>query len=53
MSESPSRPSSAQKRSLLSLIADLPRLLGDLGREEIAQLKAEMLGKIKHAGIGV
>jgi hypothetical protein len=53
MSESPSRPSSAQKRSLLSLIADLPRLLGDLVREEIAQLKAEMLGKIKHAGIGL
>ena len=48
MSESPSK-----KRSLFALIADLPRLLGDLVRGEIEQLKAEIVGKIKHAGIGI
>lgn len=48
MSESPSK-----KRSLFALIADLPRLFGDLVRAEIDQLKAEVIGKIKHAGIGV
>lgn len=48
MSESPSK-----KRSLFALIAELPRLFGDLVREEIEQLKAEMIGKVKHAGIGI
>ena len=48
MSESPSK-----KRSLFALIADLPKLFGDLVREEIAQLKAEVTGKLKHAGIGI
>jgi hypothetical protein len=48
MSESPSR-----KRSLFTLIADLPRLFGDLVRAELEQLKDEIVGKIKHAGIGV
>ena len=53
MSESPSRPPSTPKRSLLSLLADVPMLFGNLIREEIAQLKAEVVGKIKHAGIGI
>jgi len=53
MSESPSRPPSTPKRSLLSLLAELPMLFGNLIREEIAQLKAEVVGKIKHAGIGI
>lgn len=48
MSDSPSK-----KRSLFALIADLPRLFGDLVRGEIDQLKAEIVGKIKHAGIGI
>ncbi len=48
MSESP-----PTKRSLFSLLADLPRLFGDLIREEIEQLKAEVIGKVKHAGIGI
>jgi uncharacterized membrane protein len=48
MSDSPTK-----RRSLFALIADLPRLFGDLVREEIAQLKAEMIGKVKHAGIGI
>ncbi|MCU1401942.1 MAG: phage holin family protein [Microbacteriaceae bacterium] len=45
--------STSKKRSLFALIADLPRLLGDLVREEIEQLKAEMLAKVKHAGVGI
>ena len=44
---------SAKKRSLFALIADLPRLVGDLIREEIEQLKNELIGKVRHAGIGV
>lgn len=42
-----------RKRSLFSLIGDLPRLLGDLVREEIERLKQEMISKAKHAGIGI
>jgi hypothetical protein len=44
--------STSKKRSLFTLIADLPRLFGDLVREEIEQLKAELLAKAKHAGVG-
>lgn len=47
------RDSPSKKRSLFALIADLPKLFGDLVREEIAQLKAEVMGKVKHAGIGI
>ncbi|HXD62606.1 MAG TPA: phage holin family protein [Lacisediminihabitans sp.] len=52
MSETPAQTRSA-KRSLFALLADLPRLFGDLVREEIDQLKNEVVGKIKHAGIGI
>jgi hypothetical protein len=45
--------STSKKRSLFTLIADLPRLFGDLVREEIEQLKAELLAKAKHAGVGI
>ena len=48
MSTTPER-----KRSLFSLIGDLPGLLMDLVREEIEHLKQEMLEKAKHAGVGV
>jgi hypothetical protein len=41
------------KRSLFSLIADLPTLLVDLLRSEIDSLKAEIAAKLKSAGIGV
>jgi predicted phage tail protein len=40
------------KRSLFALIADLPRLLTDLVKDEIEHLKQEMARKLKHAGIG-
>jgi hypothetical protein len=41
------------RRSLFALIADLPRLLAQLVKDELEQLKQEMLAKVKHAGIGV
>ncbi|TXN29393.1 phage holin family protein [Lacisediminihabitans profunda] len=41
------------RRSLFALIADLPRLLAELVKDEFEQLKREMLDKLKHAGIGV
>lgn len=44
---------STRKRSLFGLIADLPHLLVDLVKAEIEQLKDEMIGKLKHAGIGI
>ncbi|GAA1699697.1 phage holin family protein [Microcella alkalica] len=42
----------AERRGLFALIADVPRLIGDLVRAEIASLKAEIAGKLKAAGIG-
>ena len=42
-----------RKRSLFGLIGDLPGLVMDLVRNEIEQLKQEMIGKAKHAGIGI
>lgn len=41
------------KRSLFSLIADLPRLLAEAARSEIEALKKEMVDKAKHAGVGI
>lgn len=43
----------AERRSLFSLITGLPGLLVELVKSEIEQLKAELLRKLKHAGIGV
>lgn len=40
------------KRSLFQLISDIPTLVTDLVKGEIAQLKAEMIGKLKALGIG-
>lgn len=50
MSAVPPKP---PKRSLFSLIGDLPRLLVDQVRNEIELLKKELTDKIKHAGIGI
>lgn len=41
------------KRPLLRLIADLPRLVIGQVKNEIEQFKQEMIGKLKHAGIGI
>ena len=40
------------RKSLFALIADLPRLVIGQVRNEIEQLKSEMIAKLKHAGIG-
>lgn len=42
-----------RKRSLFTLIGNIPSLLMDLVRSEIDQLKQEMLEKLKQAGIGL
>lgn len=42
-----------RKRSLFSLLADIPALITDLIRSEIDGLKQELVDKVKHAGIGV
>ncbi|HEY0260181.1 MAG TPA: phage holin family protein [Lacisediminihabitans sp.] len=41
------------RRPLLRLIADIPRLLIQLVKDEIEQLKQEMIAKLKHAAIGI
>ena len=43
----------APKRSLFKLIGDIPSLLMDLVRGEIESFKQELIGKLKHAGIGI
>jgi len=40
------------RRSLVSLVADLPRILSQLVRAEIESLQAELAAKAKSAGIG-
>lgn len=40
------------RRSLFSLVSDLPRILSDLVRAEIDSFQAEMVGKAKSAGVG-
>lgn len=41
------------KRSLFALIGSLPTLLIDLAKGEIESFKNELVGKAKHAGIGI
>ncbi len=41
------------RKSLFSLIADLPRLVIGQVKNEVEQFKSELIGKLKHAGIGV
>lgn len=42
-----------KKRSLFSLIGSIPSQLIELIRSEIDQFKAELVRKLKHAGIGI
>lgn len=42
-----------RKRSLFSLIADLPGFFMDLVRSEIEQLKQELIHRLAQAGIGI
>lgn len=46
-------PGPAPKRSLFKLIGDIPTLLMDLVRGEIESFKAELVGKLKLAGVGI
>ena len=41
------------KRSLFKLLGDVPGLIVDLFRQEIENLKQELVDKVKHAGVGV
>jgi Putative Actinobacterial Holin-X, holin superfamily III len=41
------------RKSLFRLIADVPKLLSDLVRSEIEQLKAEIASKLKSAAVGI
>ncbi|HEV7811413.1 MAG TPA: phage holin family protein [Leifsonia sp.] len=43
----------ARTRSLFALISDLPRLLIQLLKAELAHLKAEFAEKAKYAGVGI
>ncbi|WP_025156185.1 phage holin family protein [Leifsonia aquatica] len=43
----------ARAKSLVQLISDLPRLLIDLVKAELAHLKAEFAAKAKYAGVGI
>jgi hypothetical protein len=43
----------SSKRSIFRLIGDLPGYIVDLVKSELEQLKAEILGKLKAAGIGI
>lgn len=44
--------STRERRGLFKLIADIPALLRELIEAEIASMKAEIVGKLKAAGIG-
>lgn len=41
------------RRSLVSLVTELPQLFLNLVRAEFEQLKAELIRKAKHAGVGI
>jgi len=43
----------ARSRSLFALIGDLPRLLVELLKAELAHLKKEFAEKAKYAGVGI
>jgi hypothetical protein len=42
----------APKRSLLSLVADIPALIQELFHREVELLKAEVIAKLKALGVG-
>jgi MFS family permease len=49
----PNTEPSARKRSLFALLGDVPRLVTELVKAEIEQLKAEIAAKLKALGLGV
>ncbi len=44
---------SARSKSLIQLVADLPRLIVELLKAELARFKAELAQKAKYAGVGI
>ncbi len=48
----PDSTSTRERRGFFTLISDLPRLIRELIEAEIESLKAEIIGKLKAAGIG-
>lgn len=48
----PVRSSAPRKRSLLSLVTDVPTLIQELFHREVELLKAEVIGKLKALGVG-
>jgi cytochrome c biogenesis protein CcdA len=42
-----------RRKSVFQLVADLPHLVIELVKEELEHLKDELVGKLKHAGIGI
>jgi predicted phage tail protein len=42
-----------RRKSVFQLVADLPHLVIELVKEELAHLKDELVDKLKHAGIGI
>jgi hypothetical protein len=48
----PVRSSAPRKRSLLSLVTDVPTLMQELFHREVELLKAEVIGKLKALGVG-
>jgi formate hydrogenlyase subunit 4 len=43
----------ARAKSLVELVSELPRLVIELGKAEVARLKAEFAEKAKYAGVGI
>lgn len=48
-----SKPELGERRSFVSMLASLPELISKLIRGEIALAKAELMAKLKKAGIGI
>lgn len=48
----PPVPPERPKRSLLSLVTDIPALIQELFHREVELLKAELIGKLKALGVG-
>jgi Putative Actinobacterial Holin-X, holin superfamily III len=53
MADNDKRGAAAEKKSVFALIGDLPGIISTLIRDEIEQIKRELITRLKSAGIGV
>jgi hypothetical protein len=53
MADNDKRGTAAEKKSVFALIGDLPGIISTLIRDEIEQIKRELITRLKSAGIGV